>query len=309
MKNFLLLLSVFSLLFSYPKLHAQEAGFGVGTSNYFGDLGRQGTTNNYISDLWIEETRPSFTAFYRHHFNHRVAIKGTLSLGFIGANDALVEYERVGDSEWFRHYRNLHFKSHVLELAVMAEVNALPFKPGSMRDRFTPYFTTGLALFHFDPKAEYNGEWVRLQPLGTEGQGTQEYPDRRKYSLIQPSIPVGFGIKYNVSRRTTINFEIAHRFTFTDYLDDVSNTYASKDAFFNNHDPETAQMIWELSVRSHEHDVEGVHRNVTRPGQQRGNPQGNDAYVFTTLSVSYYFGRLENEFAHHNRLRRYRLRW
>ena len=67
----------------------------------------------------------------------------------------------------------------------MAEFHILKYIPGSMKYRWTPYVTGGAAVFTFNPKAEYNGEWVALQPLGTEGQGLPQYPDRKKYSLIR----------------------------------------------------------------------------------------------------------------------------
>ena len=35
-----------------------------------------------------------------------------------------------------------------------------------------------------NPKALYNGEWIELQPLGTEGQGTS-LTSQKKYSLNQ----------------------------------------------------------------------------------------------------------------------------
>ena len=33
--------------------------------------------------------------------------------------------------------------------------------------------------------------------------------------------PIGAGLKYNISEKMNISFEIAQRFTTTDYLDDV----------------------------------------------------------------------------------------
>jgi hypothetical protein len=309
MKKLFTLFSLSAVLLFFNDIKAQEVGFGVGTSNYFGDLGRQGMGNSYVSDLWIEETKPSFTLFYRYSFLERFAVKSSLSLGWIGADDALISDVERGDDAWFRQYRNLHFKSHIFELSVMGEVNILPYAPGSYRDRFTPYITGGISVFHFDPKAEYNGEWVRLQPLGTEGQNTPEYPDRQKYSLIQPAIPLGLGVKYNINNNLILNFEVAHRFTFTDYLDDVSLDYVDRRVFDNNYETERADMIFALSNRSGEVDVEGVNRNVTAPGQQRGNPAGNDAFVFTTIALSYYFGNPNNNFTDPRMMRRHRLRW
>lgn len=39
------------------------------------------------------------------------------------------------------------------------------------------------------------------------------------------------GVKYNLGRNVNLGFEVVHRFTSTDYLDDVSTTYAGVTAF------------------------------------------------------------------------------
>ena len=66
------------------------------------------------------------------------------------------------------------------------EFNFLPFQPGNPLYTWTPYVYSGISIFHFNPQAENkNGEWVNLQELGTEGQGTTFFPEKEKYSLIQ----------------------------------------------------------------------------------------------------------------------------
>ena len=48
---------------------------------------------------------------------------------------------------------------------------------------------------------------------------------KRIWKLWQLCFPIGFGVKYAVTDKVNISFEIAHRFTTTDYIDDVSTTY------------------------------------------------------------------------------------
>ncbi len=50
------------------------------------------------------------------------------------------------------------------------------------------------------------------------------------------SIPFGAGIKYSLNERFNIGFEILHRYTNTDYLDDVSKTYVDPSVFPANPD-------------------------------------------------------------------------
>lgn len=268
----------------------KEVGVSFGTCNFLGDLGKKDPDGKfYFSDVNSSFFRPAVGAFYRVGFNNWISAKATLTYGRLYGDDRMTDYKEIQDADWFRNYRNLHFKSPVLEGALMAEVHLLPYAAGSTRLRIAPYITAGIGLFYYNPKAEYNGEWVSLRNIGTEGQGMPGYAN--KYSLIQPSFPIGFGLKYNVTRELTVTIEFAHRFTFSDYLDDVSNKYPDKadiDAFYGK---ERAKMVYELSRRSPENDPENRYGRITQVGEQRGNPHGKDGYLFTTVSVSYVIGK------------------
>ncbi|MNE51174.1 hypothetical protein D3C80_1457890 [compost metagenome] len=77
-----------------------------------------------------------------------------------------------------------------------------------------------MSLTRINPRADYNGTLVELQPLGTEGQGT-DLADRGKYSRIQLGIPLAVGARLSLSPNIGLNIEYGIRFMFTDYLDDV----------------------------------------------------------------------------------------
>jgi hypothetical protein len=305
MKRFVAILAVLSLMSWSAVAQVGEVGIGVGTSNFLGDLGKKSSTRaSYFGDIDGSLFRPSFSAYYRHSFSYRFAGKVSLTYGRLEGDDRLSRSKEFRDDAWYRSYRNLHFKSFILELAATAEFNILKYAPGSMKYRWTPYVFAGVGIFAFDPKAEYNGEWVRLQPLGTEGQGLPNYPEKKKYSLIQPSLPVGLGVKFNINKAWSIGLEMGHRITFTDYVDDVSTNYVSYQDFSSYYGSERAIMAYELSNRSAEIDPEGKYGGITQPGEVRGNPQSNDSYLFTMVSVSYNFAKLNrrenNPFAKKN---------
>jgi hypothetical protein len=74
------------------------------------------------------------------------------------------------------------------------------------------------------------GKWVDLRPLGTEGQYSNLLPTDanygvKPYSLIQPTIPIGVGVKIRMSKRLDVRCEFGVNYFFTDYLDDVSRNY------------------------------------------------------------------------------------
>jgi hypothetical protein len=58
--------------------------------------------------------------------------------------------------------------------------------------------------------------WVSLRPLQTEG---------KSYSPLVISIPTGIGVKYKVSNKIDVGFEMGYRWTLSDYMDDVSGRY------------------------------------------------------------------------------------
>jgi hypothetical protein len=153
--------------------------------------------------------------------------------------------------------------------------------PGEAAYSFTPYITLGVGLFNYDPYAYYRGEKVLLRPLGTEGQGSPLYPDRKQYSSMGISIPFGGGVKYAFNERVNIGFEVLHRFTNTDYLDDVSKTYVDPAAFPPNPDGSTSLALL-LSDRSYE-----IGEPIGIPGRQRGNSKQKDQFVTAMVHLTF----------------------
>jgi hypothetical protein len=244
-----------------------EIGAMIGGSNYAGDL--------TPSPLVLTETHPAGGAFLRYNVNKYFAIKGNVYYGRISGSDADATTARIVE-------RNLSFRSDVLEVGANAEYNLGGYEAGSRKHRFAPYIFGGLAVFKFNPQAETPaGEWVDLQPLGTEGQGTTQYNNRHKYSLAQISIPLGAGVKWNVGGAWTLGIEAGSRKTFTDYLDDVSTTYVERDIL----EKESGELAANMSNRTGE--IPPYQRQEVNGTTQRGNPTNKDWYMFAGITVSY----------------------
>jgi len=213
-----------------------------------------------------------------------------------------------------RKNRNLHFRSNIIEVSTQTEITLLKkdifskknphsnranahrsdinqtIKKYATGRQVAFYSFAGLGFFHFNPQAEYNGKWYDLQPLGTEGQGsaTNEIsnPKQEKYSLNQIVIPMGIGMYYKTAAGVKIGFEVGFRKTFTDYLDDVSDVYADPAEVEAANGPIAAA----LSNRTAEvTSSPTVLSNYTK-GDKRGNPNSNDSYLFTMLTLSYTLG-------------------
>jgi hypothetical protein len=177
--------------------------------------------------------------------------------------------------------RNLSFNTNVWELALQGDFNFFRFMPGDPLYNFTPYVTLGAGVFSYDPYAYLKGEKIFLRPLGTEGQGSSLYPDRKPYSTIAICFPVGAGIKYSINDRMNIAFEILHRITNTDYLDDVSKTYVDPAVFPPNPDGSPSQAML-LSDRSYE-----TGEPIGIPGRQRGNSKQKDQFVTAMIHLTF----------------------
>jgi len=164
----------------------------------------------------------------------------------------------------------------------MAEVYPTVFleeEPDDVTARLRPYGVIGLGLFHFNPQGSYRNQygdvsWVDLQPLHTEGQGFPEYPDRKPYKLTQMNIPIGVGIKYFLSENLNLSFEIVHRKTFTDYIDDVSTRYVDPTLFAKYLSPSQAAIAVAMSNKS----AQGYNTPGYGTNAKRGDPTQNDAY-------------------------------
>ena len=205
--------------------------------------------------------------FARLNRNRLWSYRLSFSYGVVSANDADSNAEN-------RQRRNLNFRSRILELALTGEFNFLG------RDRrFSPYIFGGVALFNFNPEAEYQGRRVALQPLGTEGQGMENFPGR--YSRTQLSIPMGLGFKFAINDRLNIGLEAGLRKTFTDYLDDVSGSYVN----YNELLAGNGQLAANLANRTGE--FLGTDPVIVATGTQRGNPDSKDWYFMSGVTLSY----------------------
>jgi Domain of unknown function (DUF6089) len=268
MKNWRVSLTLILILFTFYKSSSQSIEFGlmVGASNYYGDL-----SNNSVM---LSQTHPSVGILGRYNIDNRWAVKGYLGYGRISGADSL------GSSD-YRKVRNLSFYSDIYEFSAQVELNLVKNVRGS--NKLIPYVFTGIGVFNFNPKAKLRDTVYELQPLGTEGQGTTLYNDRQKYALTTICIPLGFGFKKRLSERFSVGLEMGVRFTFTNYLDDVSGTYADAKAVRASY----GVIAEQLSDRSREKTIDGS--NVFKEGDPRGfkSFQFNDMYFMGGLSVTY----------------------
>ena len=245
-----------------PMNKTLELGGFIGGSFYLGDLNPAGFFNQF--------TRFAAGAIVRYNINNRFSARANLFFGTVTADDA----QSTSASQ---RERNLNFKSPIDELSVQVEFNFLEYELGNPKHPFTPYIFAGFGGFYMNPQADVNGNWVALQPLGTEGQGTSANPTA-PYSLFQMCIPFGIGIKTHFSKGVCLAIEWGMRKTFTGYIDDVYGTYANPATLLSTRGV-NGPMAAALADRSTNPD------KAADTGTERGNGK-DDWYSFAGLMLS-----------------------
>ncbi len=181
-----------------------------------------------------------------------------------------------------RKRRNLSFESDLIEWGFTSEISFNSVFKRLNKFGINLYLVGGVNLFHFNPKATWQGKEYRLQPLGTEGQNY--LPGKSRYALTDISITHGIGVKFDVAPNIVMGVEIAPRRTFTDYIDDVSGTYVSYNELLENQ----GQIAATLANRTGEY-LGSSPVNVST-GTGRGDPSDKDWYLFTGLFIGYKIG-------------------
>lgn len=283
----------------YLPAYPLEIGIQAGTAQFLGDLGGQaGVGKGFILDTDFAAIRPTFGIYGRYHVGGHFAVRVDASYMELYGDDKLADqgfaassprFDGIDDA-FFRYYRNLNFRSDVFDASLTAEIIPYNFEVSSGYNNYSvisPYGFIGIGIFAFNPQGLYNGTWVDLKPLSTEGQGLVD--GRAPYDLVQLNIPMGLGVKWSYNDIWTLSLEVNHRMTFTDYIDDVSGDYVMDESVFTqNMSASNAALAMALARRSGELDPAGVNAEVTAPGEQRGDPKDNDAYYTITIRFGFY---------------------
>ncbi|GDX53398.1 hypothetical protein LBMAG27_24450 [Bacteroidota bacterium] len=246
------------------------------------EIGAFGGITNYLGDLSPVAFAPSETQWaaglvYKYNPRWHFSIRAAATYGLISGSDA-----RNNAGQPYRIRRNLSFRTYITEASLIGEYNIWGWQGESYTRTITPYLEGGFAIFHFSPQTLYNGQWVDLQPLGTEGQGLPSNKGIIPYRLTQISIPLGIGVKVRLGDHWCIAADCAMRKTFTDYLDDVSTYFPNRAEMLSN----KGQVALDLSDRSFEVATDSTKLHFAN-GQVRGDFKNKDWYFFPGITITY----------------------
>jgi hypothetical protein len=216
-KSFFFLL--FIIVSSLVKSQHVEIGLFGGTTYYLGEL------NPGVP--FVNKPRPIIGVLYRKNWSKRYALRLSANYGKLAAED------KMNSSEW-SGFRELSFSSSILEASGVLEFNFLPYQINNYNTSpFTPFVYIGIAAFQVKPTVENT-------TTGAEVEGS---------SLIAPSVPFGFGFKFDFIRNLGLSIDWGVRKTFTDEVDGLGETYLN--------------------------------------GYQLSNSENNDWYSFVGISLNY----------------------
>jgi hypothetical protein len=287
-------------------------GFSINATNYYGDLAPK--PNRLSTD--ISFTRPGFGVSFGHRFGPRYTLLGQFMVTTLRGSDN--KSADPNNSEYNgRYLRNLEFRNTIKEFSAVAVFDLFENMATYIsRVKWTPYAFVGVAGFISTPKGRapetdlqgnplpQAGEWVKLRPLGTEGQyadllETDANYGIKPYKAFQFAIPFGIGARYRINQVLDVWADIGFRYTFTDYLDDVSNHYVDLGVFGNN------ELAKAMSYRTNELNPGGLQPELARDGityqlrpgygkehptNIRGSDNDKDIYMVTSIRLTYILG-------------------
>lgn len=260
------MLRVFMFLLIAPLsgISQQQVSLHVfgGFANYSGDLQQ--------SRFTFDQSHIAAGVGLSYEVIPKVLIRAGVIAGKISADDKY-------SSKALNRQRNLNFSSPVYDASLVIDYSLF-----SLQDkRATPYVFAGIAMFGFNPyTTDSTGAKFYLRNLSTEGQGLPEYPDRKKYKIMQMSIPFGVGVRVRINDNTYLGYEMGMRKTFTDYLDDVSASYVDGATLLAARGPKAV----ELAFRSNE--LKDVSLPYPPDGTVRGGKNYKDWYYFSGVTLS-----------------------
>lgn len=257
----ILLLALFFPLITFAQKQVNLTLFG-GFANYSGDLQEKRFT--------LDQSHAAFGAGVSYEIIPKVLIRGTFTFSKLSGDDKF-------SSKALNRQRNLNFSSVLYDASVVADYSLYDL----LNRRVTPYVYAGIAMFGFNPYTfDTLGNKYFLKNLSTEGQGLIEYPDRKKYKNVQFAIPFGIGVRFRITDNAYLGYEIGLRKTFTDYIDDVSNTYIDEALLASNRGAKAV----ELAFRSNE--LKDVNLPYPVDGTIRGGSKYKDWYYFSGITLS-----------------------
>lgn len=304
--------------------HSVDLGLAVGATNYFGDLGNDEffqqsslspgmaiTVRNLVAPRAITgmkyapfniETRLSW---------HRIQYDETRPIAGSSGGD-------------LRNYnRGLNFRNDLMGFATHFSYTYYPNRKLPLHRQALAFFVySGVGIYYGRPKADLfmgdidlqnryyfwsdgtlrdapesggkgnvikkDGDYeTDLMDWRTEGQGALDdaKSPKKMYSPWNIGIPMAFGFRYGLNRNITLSLEFGYYRFLTDYLDDVSDAYATYKEIEQLYPDDVVRQ--ELAKYISDPTGLGTNGFAGPATSRRGNPAVMDSYSFINIDFAY----------------------
>lgn len=303
-----------------------EIGLAMGADHFSGDLGNYtGAVQwNGIRPA-MSITFRDYLNNPKRYITRALTTETRLSWHRLGYNELAPTGGKSG-VELRNYHRGLNFRNDLFGISQHLVLNMYrePFQP-LYEQRFFAFSYIGLGFFYGRPKGDlFHGAadlsnryyaWadgtIRNAPRGTEGaevigqDGTYETDlyrwvtegtggGKEGHALSKPNspwhvgVPIGFGMRYMVTREISVGMEFSYYMFFTDMLDAVSDRYATYAEIGQAYPDSTQQYMARYISDPTGWGTDGKESLFT---SRRGNPGLPDSFSYFSIEISYKFKR------------------
>lgn len=200
-------------IISFPGVKAQkkstglELGAGVGLFVYQGDLTPQRLGS-------FRTLKPGIVLSAAHVMSPSFSVRLNLSAGSLKGDEA--KY----DNPEYRKFRAFAFKSSLIELSPQLTWNLRG--RNDAEKSLSPYLFAGAGISFLNIKRDYSRYDAEYFGDGSDIPQRIAADEQQRLPKMRIAIPLGAGLRYNLSRSFALNTEFSYRLLDTDYLDGFS---------------------------------------------------------------------------------------
>ncbi len=252
----------------------------IGPTQYYGEL--------YSFWKYNEGVQPDWNASFAFHYTFGTHLRARGEGSYIKMSGA----DLPSDPRAYRTPRNLTFRAQNWELTGIVEYYLFPVKTQNInRPLWNPYVFVGVGMSTNNPETQLDGNWVDLRPLQLENNPYE------RYIVV---IPSGIGLKYKFNVYMDFTLEGNYRWTFTDYMDDISAYNVSEfyldlvDDYVTGNNPDRLRLAIKNPSFIDENglpDVAKILKNGGRIRRGSGLTHRFDGYMTVNLGVEIHMSR------------------
>jgi len=239
MKKLAIVLAIMGISFYGFSQHTADLGVQLSGATYWGDIEKVD---------YSKSVTPVVGILGRWNFNKRLSIRGQLLTGnlkangmFSDANIAQSGTRSPNNPESFARdtTHSFNFNRSIQTVEAILEFNFRNYKMGNLKkERFSPFVSLGVGGFY--SRAPRVGTFI-LDPGPTVPAGALYYPyyldalslkKTNNTDALSFIIPVGMGLKFNITKKLGGVIELIVRKTFVDNIDNLDDPKR-----FQNPDP------------------------------------------------------------------------